>query len=31
MASYNAAIEERRTPDTGKFKSLVTLYRASND
>ena len=31
MASYNAAIEERRTPDTGKFKSLVTLYKASND
>ena len=31
MASYNAAIEERRTPDTGKFKSLVTLYRSSND
>jgi integrase len=31
MASYNAAIEERRTPATDKFKSLVTLYRASND
>jgi integrase len=31
MASYNEAIASRRTPDSGKFKSLVTLYRASND
>ncbi len=31
MASYNEAIESRRTPDTGRFKSLVTLYKASND
>jgi integrase len=29
IQSYNAAIEERRTPDTGRFRSLVTLYRAS--
>jgi integrase len=31
MASYNEAIESRKTPDTGRFKSLVVLYRASND
>jgi integrase len=31
MASYNEAIESRRTPDTGRFKSLVVLYRASPD
>lgn len=31
VASYNEAIESRRTPDTGRFKSLVTLYKASND
>jgi integrase len=29
--TYNEAIAELRTPDTGKFKSLVTLYKASND
>jgi integrase len=29
--SYNEAVESRRTPDTGRFKSLVTLYKASND
>jgi integrase len=29
--SYYEAIAELRTPDTGKFMSLVTLYRASND
>jgi integrase len=29
--SYNEAFAELRTPDTGKFKSLVTLYKASND
>ena len=31
MASYNQAIEERRTPEPGRFKSLVVLYRASRD
>jgi hypothetical protein len=31
MASYNEAIESWRTPDTGKFRSLVTLYKASPD
>ena len=31
MASYNEAVESRRTPDTGRFKSLVVLYRASSD
>jgi len=31
MASYNQAIEERRTPEPGRFKSLVVLYRASQD
>jgi integrase len=31
MASYNEAIESRRTPDSGRFKSLVVLYRASPD
>jgi integrase len=31
MASYNEAIESRRTPESGRFKSLVVLYRASND
>src|SRR5580692_3935919 len=30
-ASYNEAIESRRTPEPGRFKSLVVLYRASND
>jgi integrase len=29
MASYNEAIESRRTPESGRFKSLVMLYRAS--
>jgi hypothetical protein len=29
MASYNAAVEERRTPDQSRFRALVTLYRAS--
>jgi integrase len=27
--SYNEAIESRRTPEPGRFKSLVTLYKAS--
>jgi integrase len=31
MASYNEAIENRRTPDTARFRSLVTLYKASGD
>jgi hypothetical protein len=31
IASYNEAIESRRTPDTGRFKALVVLYKASND
>jgi integrase len=31
MASYNEAVENQRTPDTGKFNSVVTLYKASND
>jgi integrase len=29
--SYNEAIESRRTPERGRFRSLVILYRASND
>lgn len=29
MASYNEAIESRRTPDSGRFKSLVVSFRAS--
>jgi integrase len=31
MASYNEAIENRRLPDPGRFRSLVTLYKASPD
>jgi integrase len=31
MASYNEAIENRRTPDTARFRSLVTLYKGSGD
>jgi integrase len=31
MASYNEAVESRRTPEPGRFKSLVVLYRASLD
>jgi integrase len=31
MASYNEAIENRRTPEPGRFRSLVVLYRASAD
>jgi integrase len=31
MASYNEAIEDRRTPDKRRFKSVVTLYKASDD
>jgi integrase len=29
IASYNDAIDSRRTPETGRFKSVVVLYRAS--
>ena len=31
MASYNEAIESRRTPEPGRFRSLVVLYKASSD
>jgi integrase len=31
MQSYNEAIESRRTPEPGRFRSLVVLYRASPD
>jgi integrase len=31
MASYHEAVESRHTPDSGRFKSLVVLYRASPD
>lgn len=31
MASYNEAIENRRLPDPSRFRSLVTLYKASPD
>jgi integrase len=30
-ASYDAAIRERRIPEPGRFCSLVTLYKASDD
>jgi hypothetical protein len=29
--SYNEAIESRRTPEPGRLRSLVVLYRASPD
>jgi integrase len=29
VASYDEAIESRRTPDPGRFKSVVVLYKAS--
>src|SRR6186997_877843 len=29
--SYNEAIQDRRTPDLGRFKSLVVAYRGSRD
>jgi hypothetical protein len=29
MASYNEALENRRLPDPGRFRSLVTLYKES--
>jgi integrase len=31
LASYNEAIANRQAPDTGRFRSLVTLYKASPD
>lgn len=31
IASYNEAIESRRTPDAGRFRSLVVLYKASRE
>jgi integrase len=31
MASYNEAIESRRTPEPGRFRFLVVAYRASAD
>ena len=31
MASYNQAIEDLRTPNPGRFKSLVVLYKTSSD
>lgn len=31
IASYNEAIESRRTPDSSRFRALVTQYKASKD
>jgi integrase len=31
LQSYNEAIENRRAPDDGRFRSLVILYRGSHD
>jgi len=31
VQSYNEAIENRRTPDDGRFHSIVIFYRASRD
>jgi hypothetical protein len=31
IASYNEAIEQRRTPDTRRFRFVVTDYKASGD
>lgn len=31
MASYNEAIEDRRTPDASRFRALVVLYKASEE
>jgi hypothetical protein len=31
LATYNEAIEKRRLPEPGRFRSLVTLYRAGAD
>src|SRR5215469_12992524 len=31
MASYNEAIDERRTPDKSRFRAVITCYKASDD
>ena len=31
LQSFNEAIENRRTPHDGRFRSLVALYRGSHD
>jgi integrase len=31
VASYNEALDARRVPEQGRFRALVTLYRASAD
>ncbi|MGE0524373.1 MAG: tyrosine-type recombinase/integrase [Variibacter sp.] len=31
IASYNEALENHRIPDASRFRSLVTLYKASDD
>lgn len=31
IASYNMAVAGRQVPDSGRFRSLVTLYKASDD
>ncbi len=31
IASYNEAIANRQSPDTSRFRSLISLYRASTD
>jgi len=31
MKSYNEAVEELRTPDKSRFRSLIALYKASTD
>lgn len=31
LASYNEAIQSRHTPDTAKFRGVVSSYKASND
>src|SRR5215475_13460558 len=31
MPHYNEAVESRRTPEPGRLKSLVVLYKASSD
>ena len=31
IASYNEAIEDRRTPDKSRFRFVVTDYKASGD
>jgi integrase len=31
LASYNEAVQHRRSPDASRFRSLVVLYKASGD